>query len=69
MASGPEHPCLFGDIEVAVLGTWCPPVVTRDDMLGEGQLLGTKHILAMDSGQQEEFKNSVGVGCFKQSCT
>lgn len=63
MARGPEHPSLFRDREVAVLGTWWLPVVTRNDMLGEGQCLGTQRILATDHVQQEEFKNSVG-GCW-----
>lgn len=33
MARGPEHPSLFRDREVAVLGTWWLPVATRNDML------------------------------------
>lgn len=38
--------CLSRNRDVAVLGIWWLPVVTWNDMLGEGHALGTEHILA-----------------------
>lgn len=67
VASGPEHPCLFRDMEVAVLGTWGLLVVTRDE--AHGKVSRDRADPGLGPRAAGGIRELCGGRCFKRSWT